>query len=510
MKQSARVLVVDDERFFREAIGDVLAEGDIAYVCAATAAEAENLAREPDIGVVVLDIELPDKNGLELFRELREQRPELRVIVRSAHGSQEYVLEALRLGAFDYLAKPIHEEELRLTVRRALESHRVSADWSRLRGRLSKLAGTLTTMWERARRGPDGGQALREAAVDAASEVARAARTSLLLMDEEGLQLRVAAVIGADVPAEQMEPVAFGEGVAGFVIAKGRPVVVRDAARDERFTERARPDRYRSSSFVAVPLIADDAAFGLLCATDRVDGEPFDAEDVALLQILTAQIAQLLHVSLLADRPPAPAPPASADLVDAAFEAEVPEAELAQGIAEAMTARLESPETLGRALAEAARLLGASLVSIHLAREGDAGLAREAEGDDGLRSDRDVLPTGRGLTGTAFETGQVMACGQPAEDPRFDATVDTAADGGVAPLLCGPVRFRGKTLGVFRAFFEPGVLPAARTGELLSATLSAAVRQTLLYRSLIDSIDELAQARRDPGASRSGGGGSAA
>ena len=93
---------------------------------------------------------------------------------------------------------------------------------------------------------------------------------------------------------------------------------------------------------------------------------------------------------------------------------------------------------------------------------------------------------------------------EPAADPRFDAEVDTAEDAGAAPLLCGPIRFRGRTLGVFRAFFEPGTMPPARTGEVLTAVLSAAVRQTLLYRSLIDSIDELAQARRDPGASGTG------
>jgi len=95
------------------------------------------------------------------------------------------------------------------------------------------------------------------------------------------------------------------------------------------------------------------------------------------------------------------------------------------------------------------------------------------------------------------ETGQLVASADPASDPRFDAAVDTPADGRPGPLLCGALRFRGKVLGVFRAFPEAREAPSARTGEVLSAALSAAVRNVLLYRSLIESIDEVARARRE-------------
>ena len=90
-----------------------------------------------------------------------------------------------------------------------------------------------------------------------------------------------------------------------------------------------------------------------------------------------------------------------------------------------------------------------------------------------------------------------MASADPAADPRFDAAVDTPADGRPGPLLCGALRFRGKVLGVFRAFPEAREAPSPRTGEVLSAALSAAVRNVLLYRSLIESIDEVARARRE-------------
>ena len=66
----------------------------------------------------------------------------------------------------------------------------------------------------------------------------------------------------------------------------------------------------------------------------------------------------------------------------------------------------------------------------------------------------------------------------------------------VGPLLCGPLRFRGKTLGVFRAFPKSARDASPALGELLSAALSAAVRNVLLYRSLVQTIEEVAAARR--------------
>ena len=145
--------------------------------------------------MVILDIQLPDQSGLDVFRQLCETRPDLRVIILSAHTDQETVLEALRLGAFDYLAKPIHEEELALAVRRALETFGIASGWSRLRRRIGLLEETLQELWKTAGEVDldERAQSLREGAVQALSEILGAAKTSLMLLDEDGASLRVAA-----------------------------------------------------------------------------------------------------------------------------------------------------------------------------------------------------------------------------------------------------------------------------------------------------------------------------
>jgi sigma-B regulation protein RsbU (phosphoserine phosphatase) len=192
--------------------------------------------------------------------------------------------------------------------------------------------------------------------------------------------------------------------------------------------------------------------------------------------------------------PESAAPDLGGDELDAAADGS---AELARALCEAVTSEVEPTRLFEAALRRVGEALRAAPVSLFLASQDGERLLREAQWDGGLAADRPELAPGRGLCGSVFETGQIVAAADPAADPRFDAAVDTPEDGAARSLLCGPLRFRGKILGVFRAFLETRDAPPARTGEVVSAALSAAVRNVLLYRSLIESIDELARARRE-------------
>ena len=498
MAQATGVLVVDDERFFREAIGEILAARGVPCTTAASGAEALEQAADPTLGAVILDLQLPDLHGLEVFRELRERRPDLRVIILSAHTEQEHVLEALRLGAFDYLAKPIHEEELGLAVRRALETHGIASGWSGLRARLQRLEATLGELWGRAHSEAGDPQGLREAAVQAVAEVLGAARASLLLVDDDGGALRLAAARGFKEPLDTVEPVKLGEGVAGLALARAEPILVDDVEADERFAGRAPSDRYASRSFAVAPLVAGARALGVLCATDRSGGQAFGEDDLALLRILSVQLAQMLdpergaRSATPASRAGEPGGEALGDGLGAAARAE-----LARAVCEAVTAEVEPGRILDAALRPVAEALGAAPVSLYLLDPASGALRREAECDGGRRSDRAELPRGRGLCGAVESGGILVASADPAADPRFDGAVDTPEDGAAGPLLCGPLRFRGKTLGIFRAFPAEAAAASAEVGEVLAAALSAAVRNVLLYRSLVETIEEVAQARRE-------------
>jgi len=498
-----RVLVVDDERFFREAIREVLDGAGFEVETASSGTDALEKAADAPYGVAVLDIQLPGMSGLEVLELLRQKHERMRVIILSAHTEQEIVLEALRLGACDYLAKPLHDEELVLGVRRAWQSFSEADAYARLRGRLDTLDARVRELMSAP---PDPGESeagpgLAARIAEAASAVLGAAKTSLLLVDEEAGGLRLAATVGREPGAEAYALVTPGSGIAGEVFARGEAVAVADALGDSRFAGRASPERYDSAAYAVAPVPGPEKPLGVLCATDREKGAPFDPTDLALLRILAAVAGRLLAPARAAEvvaetlvaetEPEAVAEPAAA----ADSEAER-DAELARRVCEAVTAEVEPARIVAALLRAVADALGAAPVALHLVDPASGALVCEGQEDGGVCADRARLAEGRGLTGAVLATGTLVAAAEPERDPRFDAEVDTP-EGPARPLLCVPVRFRGKSLGVLRAFLPAGAEPSARTGEVLAAAVSAAVRNVFLYRSLVESIEEVARARRD-------------
>ncbi|GMV44116.1 MAG: sigma-54-dependent Fis family transcriptional regulator [Myxococcales bacterium] len=118
----ARILIADDERSVRELVADVL-EGEGHHVDTATDGEvaARRLDREA-FHLLITDLRMPGLSGIDLLRKARAEHPDMEVIVLTAFGTVDSAVEAMKLGAFDYLQKPLGSPaELRLLVERALE-----------------------------------------------------------------------------------------------------------------------------------------------------------------------------------------------------------------------------------------------------------------------------------------------------------------------------------------------------------------------------------------------------
>jgi len=490
-----RVLVADHERFFREAIAEALGEAGIACDAAVGGGEAlRAVAQDPRIGVAVVDLALD--GGLDLVRRLRIEWPAIRVIVLAAQAEQDLVLEALRLGAADYLAKPLHDEELVLAVRRALAAFATEVGYERLRGRLQSLDAWLAELALATCAG--GERDLASRAAEAVADVLGATKSSIMLLDGEAGPLRVAAVTGASLAPEEMDPVEVGEGVAGVAVTMDDVLAVDDVSADPRFSERPFRHRYDSGALAVAPLHDGERTQGVLCASDRANGAPFGDDERTLLRVLAAQVASLLARARAGARDESGAPEDTAPL--GAWQDRIdPDAELAREVCEALTLEVEPQRLLAAALLPVARRLAASPVSLYLIDNRSGELALEGVSDGDGRVDRERLPRNAGLTSVVLQTGHLVASGRPQSDPRFDPAVDTPEDGSPGPLLCVPIRLRGKVLGVARAFPKQPAAASARTGEVLAAALSAVVRNVLLYRSLLESIEDLARARRDAG-----------
>lgn len=123
------ILIVDDDDAVCEALSDVVElRGGYSTDTAGTAREALDKAREQFFNVALLDLTLPDMEGMELLRRLKELHQATEVIILTGHTSVEMAEEAVREGAFAYLDKPSSPDELMGAIEGALEKQKTSLE----------------------------------------------------------------------------------------------------------------------------------------------------------------------------------------------------------------------------------------------------------------------------------------------------------------------------------------------------------------------------------------------
>ena len=124
------ILIVDDEAEIRESLGEILKEDGYTVTSTATASEALVLLRDASYDVMLLDIWLPDRDGLDVLTEVRslaiESTPE--VIIISGHGTIETAVRATKLGAFDFLEKPLSIDRTLILLKNAVEARRLRSE----------------------------------------------------------------------------------------------------------------------------------------------------------------------------------------------------------------------------------------------------------------------------------------------------------------------------------------------------------------------------------------------
>jgi two-component system nitrogen regulation response regulator NtrX len=120
-KMKEKILVVDDDARIRDLLTDILAEQGFEVVAAADGAQALAHADDEGLSLVLLDYNLPDTDGIAVLQEMKRRKPALPVIMISAFGTGKLGAEAAKLGAYDFLDKPLEAERVLVSVRNALE-----------------------------------------------------------------------------------------------------------------------------------------------------------------------------------------------------------------------------------------------------------------------------------------------------------------------------------------------------------------------------------------------------
>ena len=141
VSQTLRILVVDDEEVIRDVLETLLAREGFEVTTTSNAAEALAAFESDPQDVVLLDLMLPDRPGMEVLREIRRRDPDAVVVIVTAYSSIETAIDAMREGAFHYIPKPFQNEEVLLTVEKGAEKRRLTEENRRLKQELSKRYG---------------------------------------------------------------------------------------------------------------------------------------------------------------------------------------------------------------------------------------------------------------------------------------------------------------------------------------------------------------------------------
>lgn len=148
----SRVLVVDDEESIREFLEIMLRKEGYEVTCAEDGQKALDIIKKKSVDLVISDLQMPNMTGIELLRQVRDQYPELLFMMITAFGTTETAVEAMKLGAYDYITKPFKIDEVRINIANALRSKNLEVENRTLKKELNKeysfqnLVGNSETM----------------------------------------------------------------------------------------------------------------------------------------------------------------------------------------------------------------------------------------------------------------------------------------------------------------------------------------------------------------------------
>ena len=314
-----RVLIVDDEPTVVDVFVDLLTP--VGYELATAQNGDEAVAAIPGFkpDVILTDINLPGRSGLDVMRFAKSVDPEVAVVVVTGHASASNAIEALRQGAHDYLTKPFELDDVLQVVERGLGTRRLKEINRQLVEELRQTNKILehheqtlrervrVATWQMRRLYEVGNEISAnlelaprlELVVSRAAALAQAEAAVVYLREQETEQSRVAAVHGLDPPRpdETVQHYFEFERSIGLppVEAQQRPVR-RRVAPGEDLRMPAFPRR-TISSLLALPLIADGHSIGVLLLIDKPDG--FSEDDESFLALYASQAAIAVRNSQL-------------------------------------------------------------------------------------------------------------------------------------------------------------------------------------------------------------------
>jgi DNA-binding response OmpR family regulator len=268
------ILIVDDDaetcNLLRLGLAPLGCELAFAY----DGPQAMQLLETGSFNLAILDLMLPRLSGVQVLRHAREKQPATDIIVLTAFASLGTAIEALRLGAYDYVSKPFHLDDMRATVRRALEKQHMTKRLATVYDLNHEMAFSLNM------------DQIVATVIDIVTRVLEFNICGVWLIDREQNELYCAAAYGFEEQKAARFPLDNERGIIAAVARSGEMLYLSDTREDYRYIDMGTTSR----SELAVPLQVKGRVVGVL-NVESAETNAFSPADLQLFSILATQAA---------------------------------------------------------------------------------------------------------------------------------------------------------------------------------------------------------------------------
>ena len=277
-----KILLVDDEEIIRQLLVRTLAEKGYTVESVEDGNLALEKVRENNFNLLITDLKMPKVDGIAVLREIKKVNPYIEVIIITGYPTIELAVDAIRIGAFDFICKPFDMQALLTTIERSLEKQKFSINYFKLSELTALFEMNKTVVADTSL------DALLAKILDSALEVTRAKCGSLMLLDEKREELRIKVGRGLSQEIIDNTRLKIGEGIAGRAAKEGIPILVADARED-----------CLSIPLVSRAINSPRDVLGVINISDKISGESFTQREQTLLSVLAGQAAVTIENFML-------------------------------------------------------------------------------------------------------------------------------------------------------------------------------------------------------------------